>query len=263
MRMILAGAMLAIAMPAAAQEREYCPARPGLGTPACTIAPGRVSLETGLADWTLEQDSDTRTDTVLIGDTQLRIGLTENIEAQIGWTPYGHVRVRDKASGAIDRAGRVGDAYLGFKANLRNPDGKGFSAAVQPFATVPVGRGPVGAGDWGAGVIVPVSYDLNDTLNLQLSPEIDAAVDEDGNGRHLAYGTVVGLGVALSDAVNGTLEFQALRDNDPADHATQSLAGLSVGWMVADDLQLDAGSNVGLNTASPDVEVYVGVSRRF
>jgi hypothetical protein len=148
MRMILAGAMLAIAMPAAAQEREYCPDRPGLGTPACTIAPGRVSVETGLVDWTLEQDSNMRTDTVLIGDTQLRIGLTDSTEAQIGWTPYGHVRMRDKASGGIDRADRVGDAYLGFKANLKNPDGKGFSAAVQPFVTIPVGRGPVGAGDW-------------------------------------------------------------------------------------------------------------------
>ncbi|WP_312026759.1 transporter [Sphingomonas endolithica] len=263
MRMMLAGAMLIWAIPAVAQEREYCPARPGLGTPACTIAPGRVSVETGLANWTLERDSDTRTDTVLIGDTQLRIGVTDSIEAQIGWTPYGHVRVRDKARGDIDRAGRVGDAYLGIKANLMNPDGKGFSAAVQPFVTVPVGRGPVGAGDWGAGAIVPVSYDLNDTVSLQLSPEIDAAVDEDGDGRHLAFGTVVGLGVALSDAVNGTLEFQALRDNDPADHATQALAGLSVGWKVMDDLQLDAGGNAGLNAASPDLELYFGISRQF
>jgi hypothetical protein len=104
---------------------------------------------------------------------------------------------------------------------------------------------------------------LNDTLSLQLSPEIDAAVDEDGDGRHLAFGTVVGLGVALSDTVNGTVEFQALRDNDPGDHATQMLAGLSVGWMVMDDLQLDAGANAGLNAASPDVELYFGISRRF
>ena len=35
--------------------RDYCPARPGLGSPACTIDPGRVSVETSLADWTLEQ----------------------------------------------------------------------------------------------------------------------------------------------------------------------------------------------------------------
>ncbi|MBA3838287.1 MAG: transporter, partial [Zymomonas sp.] len=26
--------------PAWGQARDYCPARPGLGTPACTIAPG-------------------------------------------------------------------------------------------------------------------------------------------------------------------------------------------------------------------------------
>jgi hypothetical protein len=246
-----------------AEERDYCPARPGIGTPACTIAPGRVSLETGLADWTRAEDSSQRSDTVLIGDTLVRIGLTDSIEAQIGWTPFGRVRSRDKLAGTIDRADRVGDALLGFKANLHNPDGSGFSAAVQPFATLPVGRGPVGAGDWGAGVIVPVSYDLNDALNLEFSPELDAAVDQDGHGRHLAYSGTAGLAVAISKAVTGSVEFEALRDEDPMGATTQALAGLSFAWMTSDAMQLDIGGAVGLNAASPDAELYVGVSRRF
>jgi hypothetical protein len=60
---------LLIAVPAAAQDkpRDYCPARPGLGSPACTIDPGRVSVETSLADWTLDRQGADRTDTVLIG----------------------------------------------------------------------------------------------------------------------------------------------------------------------------------------------------
>ena len=262
MRTIWTGLLLVVATPAAAAERDYCPTRPGLGTTACTISPGRVSVETALADWTLDQDQNTRTDTVLIGDTLVRVGLTDTIEAQLGWTPFGHVRERDQIGG-IDRANRVGDAYLGMKANLLHPDGKGLSIGLAPFVTLPIGRNPVGAGDWGAGLVAHVSYDLNDTLNLQLSPEIDAAVDEDGHGRHVAVGSVVGLGIAISEAVAATLEVQATQDDDPQGATTQVLAAVSLAWMPNEDLQLDTGMNVGMNRVSPDVELYIGISRRF
>jgi len=246
-----------------AEERDYCPARPGLGTPACTISPGRVSVETSLVDWTLQRDSSQRTDTVLIGDTLVRIGLTDTVEAQIGWTPYGHVRTRDKLAGTIDSAGATGDAMLGLKVNLHHPDGSGLSAAIQPFVTIPIGRSPLGAGDWGAGVVAPVDYALNDTLSLQFTPEVDAAVDQDGNGRHFAASGTVGLGVALSKKVNMTVEFQALRDADPSGKTWQALESTSLAWMPNSNLQLDMGAVAGLNHDAPDAELYVGVSRRF
>lgn len=254
---------LLAAAPALAEERDYCPTRPGLGTTPCTIPPGRVSVETALADWTLDDRTDTRTDTVLIGDTLARIGLTDRIEAQAGWTPYGHVRTRDKANGPVENAARVGDVTLGLKANLHSPDGKGLSIAMQPFATVPVGRSPVGAGGWGAGVVVPVTYDLGETLNLASTSEADAAVNGDGDGRHFAYSEVVGLGVKLTATLTGSLEVEALRDEDPMGKTFQVLASASLAWMAKDDFQLDVGSVAGLDRDAPDVELYLGVSRRF
>ncbi|MEG3088605.1 transporter [Sphingomonas sp. PB4P5] len=265
LRPMIAGLFLsaAIAAPALAEERDYCPSRPGLGTTPCTISPGKISVETALVDWTRDDNSDAREDTILVGDTQIRFGVTDTVELQAGWTPFGHVRTRDKVAGGVDSANRVGDAYLGFKANLVSPDGSGFSAAVSSFATLPVGRMPTGAGDWGAGLLAPISYDLNDTLNLQFTPELDAAVDEDGNGRHLAYSGVAGLGIKLSEQLTTTLEVQLLRDRDPAEKTSQALAGVSLGYMVGDDLQLDCGINAGLNRQSPDTEMYLGISRRF
>jgi hypothetical protein len=264
MRLLFAASVLALAgAPAFAQERDYCPARPGLGTPACTIAPGRVSLETGIIDWQRDDMPDARTDAITIGDTLVRIGLTDRIEAQVGWTPYSHVRVRDKATGVVEKDGAVGDMLVGFKANLHNPDGSGLSFAVQPYVTLPVGGDPVSAGDWGAGLVAPVSYDLNDMLNLQFSPEIDAATDGDGKGRHFAYSGTVGLGVAISETVGGTIEFQGARDKDPDGHTTQWFTALSFSWMPSDSLQFDVGGTAGLNRNAPDAELYFGFSRRF
>lgn len=94
-------------------------------------------------------------------------------------------------------------------------------------------------------------------------PEIDAAVDEDRSGRHVAYGSVAGLGFDLSDSLSGTIEASLMRDDDPAGHATEALAGLSFGWQPRDDMQFDIGVNAGLNGDSPDGEVYFGLVRRF
>lgn len=256
---------MALLVPAIAhaddQDRDYCPARPGLGTPACTMAPGQVSVETSLGDWTLDKQGGDRTDTVLIGDTSVRIGLTDTIEAQVGWTPLGIVR--ERSGGIVNRATRTGDATLGIKANLRNPDGSGLSVAVQPFVTLPVGRAPIGAGDWGAGLVVPITYDLSKTVNLEVTPEVDAAVDQDGRGRHLAYSGVIGVGFALNDAVTFTLEDQLVRDEDPSGATTQDLVSASLAWMPRKTLQLDVGAVAGLDRNAPDVELYAGIARRF
>jgi Putative MetA-pathway of phenol degradation len=260
MRFLPAFALLALAVPAHAELRDFCASRPGLGTPACTVDPGHVVVEIGLTDWTLEQDADQRTDTLLFGDTLVRVGLDDRTEVQVGWTPYGHVRTRDKASGLVTRAGSTGDVTLGLRRSLSGPDGP---VAIQPFVILPVGGSAIGAGDWGAGVIVPIGFDLGHDIQLALSPEIDAAVNESGSGRHLSYGSVIGLSAPLARGLSGAIEFQAVRDEEPTGSATQALASLSLAWLIDPNTQLDVGGVAGLNRDSPDAEVYFGIARRF
>jgi hypothetical protein len=110
---------------------------------------------------------------------------------------------------------------------------------------------------------VPLSYDLGGGVQLGLTARAEAAADEDRDGRHLAYGGVAGLSLPLSDAVGATFEIAAARDEDPSGQSTEWLIGLSAGWMARDDVQLDAGANIGLNAAAADLQLYVGISRRF
>lgn len=256
--------LIGAAAPAcAADARDYCPARPGLGTPACTIAPGKLSFETSIIDWSRDDTQGVRTDTILIADSGLRIGVTNNFEIQLAWTPYGHVRTRDLRSSGTATSDAVGDVTLAAKLNLRHPDGQGFAVAVQPFVTLPVGRSPIGAGDWGAGVLVPVTYDLGHGLNAQFTGEIDAATNSAGRGRHLAYSGTLGLSLDITKNLVATAEVQARRDDDPAGPSTQRESELSFAWMATPDLQLDAGVVLGLDKATSDVELIAGIARRF
>jgi hypothetical protein len=243
--------------------RDFCPDRPGLGTPPCTIDPGHFDVEIGLADWTLDRSSGSRDDTVEAGQLLVRIGLAGSLEAQIGWTAFGRARTRDRATGSIAAASGIGDLTLALRQNFARPDGSGFSLAVMPFATLPTGNEVLGAGEWTAGLLVPLSYDLGGGLQLGLTAQAAAAADGDRSGHHLAYGGVVGVALPLTGSVGAAIEIAANRDEDPSGHSTEWLAGLSAGWMARDDLQIDAGANIGLNAAAADVQLYVGVSRRF
>jgi Putative MetA-pathway of phenol degradation len=243
--------------------RDFCPDRPGLGTPPCTIDAGHVAVELGFADWILDRSPDSRADTVEAGQLLVRVGLTESLEAQAGWTAFGHVRERDRSTGSARRASGIGDLTIALRRNLANPDGAGFAVAVMPYATLPIGDEAIGAGEWSAGVLLPLSYELAGGVQLGLTARAEAAADADRDGRHLAYGGVAGLSLPLSEALGIAVEVAATRDDDPSGHATEWLAGLSAGWMAEGGLQLDAGANVGLGGAAPDLQLYLGVARRF
>lgn len=264
-RLRLAVAWLTLtALPSIAEAedgRDFCPDRPGLGTPACTLDDGQVAIELGAVNWTLDRSADGRSDTIAAGDLLLRYGINQNLEVQLGWEAFATTRVR--SGRRVEKASGAGDVLLAVRHNLQNPDGSGFSLAVMPYATLPVSSSATSAGDWGAGLLLPVSRELPAGFGIGFTGSVEAAVDEDRDGRHLAYGAIVGLDIPVSEAVGATAEFSARRDDDPSGASTGLLAGLSAGWMPASTLQLDVGATFGLNRNAPDVQLYFGIARRF
>ena len=255
------GTAMLCASPALAQdsaELRFCPNRPSLGASACTTDPGHVQFEYSALDWERDDDADERTDAFIVADLLARIGIGPQTEVQIGWTALGRERVRQNATGAISRDSAIGDVRLAVRQNLRNPDGDGLSFGIEPFVILPVGGAPIGGGDWGAGAMVPVTYDLSPSLNLAFTGQMAALADEDGDGRHFNASGIVGLGYQLSDAVTWTSEVSVERDDDPAGGETYVVAAQSLAWQPTKRMQLDLLAAVGLNHATPDVRVAIG-----
>ena len=82
-----------------------------------------------------------------------------------------------RATGGSCRAHGSGDVTIGRRRNRHNPDGSGFSIAVQPFATLPTGGHAIGAGSWGAGLIVRSAINA-EHHPARRDPRVDAAPDE-------------------------------------------------------------------------------------
>jgi hypothetical protein len=257
---LLAIALLWLARPAFAQERDFCAERPGQTTPPCTLAPGDVMIESAGASWTVTRDSSQRSDEITIGSSLLRIGLTSRLEAQAGWTPFGIEHVRDRLSGrSLTRTG-TGDVTLGLIYGLAGANGP---VSLQTFVSLPTGGSAIGAGDWGAGARLPIAFSISPKLQVSLTPEVDAAVNASGNGRHLAYGGAAGIGLPLSAALNLGADVAVFRDEDPEGAATHETGGFSLAWQESANTQFDVGGIVGLNRSSPDVGLYFGIAHRF
>lgn len=252
--------------PARAQDpaRDFCPDRPGKGSPPCVLDVGRFQAELGLVDAAYSRGGGTSTDDIAFGALELRLGLAPTLEGQLSWTAHERVRDKDRATGAVSTVDGPGDLGLALRWSLRNPGGDGFSVALQPFVIAPTGTDGIGGGTWQGGVIVPISLPLNGAWSLALSPEADLRADADGSGRHAGLGGAVGVGRSVGPVSLG-VELWADLDDDPAGRVTSASFDLTAGWIPAasPDLQFDASAYVGLNRNTPDLELVIGVARRF
>lgn len=267
-RVALIAALTLSGAPALAQspapEREFCAARPGKGTPTCILDQGRWQLELGLVDFARRRDDQTRTTDWAAGDIFIRHGVSPTTEIQFGVTAYNRQTATDRISGVSDVVEGVGDITLGIAHSLANPDGSGLSVAVAAYMTAPTGSRAFRADGVEGGVILPVSLPLNDDWSLSLSPGVDVVADSDGDGRHPAYAMAAGVGRMVGDWALG-VELWASRDEDPLAPSTEATFDLTAVWSPPRmaDTQLDFGLNFGLNEDSPDVEIGIGLARRF
>ena len=261
---LIAAAPCAPAHPQAplAPLHPYCASRPSLGAGACIADVGHPMLEMGIGSWEHDRAGGATTYRLTGGETLIRVGTGARTELQIGWTAIA-VEQTTIGGGVSERRTGIGDVTLALRRSLRNPDGSGLSIAVQPHVTVPVAQRPIGAGSWSIGVLVPIGYQLNDSVQIQFTGAVDAAADADGHRRHAAWSGIGGIAVMLSETVSTTTEVFVGRDDDPAGGTTTMLAAFSGGRQIADDSQIDAGITVGLNGVSPDRRLFFGFSHRF
>lgn len=260
LRRALAATLLLAASPALAEEREFCADRPGLGTPACTLAPGAAMVETGIAAWERTRDAATVADDLTFADVLLRLGVGETTEIQLGLTGRVVQRERDRLSGAVDRVSGIGDGTFALRQSLSGANGP---LAVMAYVSLPIAKRPIGSGEWSGGVMLPLGFDLSDGLSLDFTPQVEFAANGARSGHHMAWGGVVGMTKSLGERLSLTGEFGAMQDDDPDGHSTDARLACSLAWQVARHLQLDFEADVGLSSGAPDHALALGFAWQF
>jgi hypothetical protein len=244
---------LLIASPALADD-DACFELGGQGIAPCATPRGQLAFESNLADWTRDGHGQDRTDTIVFGDSIARIGLGGMTEARVTWTPL----ILDRPKGGPTTRG-VGDLTLGAKHQFGANSPLGLALEV----TLPTASNGVGQGTWSFAATIPAQFEVAKGINFDLTGEIDAAADSNGNGRHFAASLVVGTDVDLTDQLTVTTDIKLLRDADPTGHTTQETASLALSHKLFPHGQLTVGGVAGLNHDAPRVEAYIGLGLLF
>jgi hypothetical protein len=247
------------AKPARADEgqKAICADRPTKGTSPCTVDPGHWQIESDAADYTHDRSGGVTTDVGVIASTNVKSGVTDRLDLELNLTP-----LQTQSVGGQGSASGIGDTVVRAKIALA----QGVNAvSLLPFVKLPSASHPLGNGAVEGGLVVPIALTLPAGLTLTLNPEVDALKDSAGQGRHAAYVMAAGLSRALSATFTGSVELWGSQNQEPAGRVSQASFDLGLAWIPAKDqtLQLDGGLNLGLNSATPDAQVYVGVSHRF
>lgn len=260
--LIIAATTLAVASAAsAADEEPICADRPGKATPTCGVPAGRLQVETGLADWSLQKGSGQRDTSLVVGESTVEYGLTDRSDIELDFTPW--QRVTSRGPGFDDRASGIGDIALIYKYRITSGSGP-LQAAVSPVVKIPTAKNSLGNGKWEGGLLIPIDYALGKSpFSLNLTPEIDWVADAAGEGHHAGMVQVASLGWQATAKLSLSAELWGQWNWDPAGTTRQASADGSVAYLLSNDVQIDGGANFGLNRVTPDVEIYAGVSKRF
>jgi outer membrane putative beta-barrel porin/alpha-amylase len=260
MKRLAAALLLLAAAPArSADLGPVCPDRPGRGTSACTLEAGHAQLELGLFDENFQRRSGVTTDAGTAGSLLAKWGVSDRADVEAGITLYQFQRVHD-SSGTATTSG-IGDLFLHAKINPLS-SGSPFALVLDPFLKLPTAGGGLGNGAVEGGLVLPMSYDLGNSWSLAMTPEADIQRNTSLAGYHANLVDVIGLGKSFGPFTLGA-EVWSGQNLDPAGAVSQYSFDLDAAWVTDDDTQLDGGVNFGLNRATPDVEIYFGISRRF
>lgn len=249
-----------LAQAAPASPPALCTDRPTKATSACTVPKGMVQFETDLVNWTRNSDGGVRTDTLLYTNPLLKYGLTDSTDIEASITPYETIRTHDSTGSSTIHG--VGDLTLRVKQRLTSADAKA-QFALEPYIKIPTAKLGIGNRKVEGGLVGTGVFTLPSGFSLTVTPEIDDLENANLDGHHAQLVGALSLGKTLSSKLTADAELWTAQNYDPAGHVRQYSADFALAWLASPTLQLDAGTNIGLNRSTPDVQAYAGVSTRF
>jgi hypothetical protein len=220
--------------------------RPGIAFSSAVLPVGSFDWEQGLPD--LEHDDfDGVRSTDYTADTNLRYGLTSNLEVQLLGSAWNELDIHSMDFSS-HREG-AGDTRLSLKWSPTLST-KGLSFAMLGGVTFDTGSADFSSGH----TIETLGATLGHDLGGGRSIAAYANVDHSGNAN--VWTTSVNFGFPISGNLGGYLEVGHV----DGDGTTSTVAGGGMTYLLNNRVQFDLYARHGLTSESPDIQAGFGVS---
>jgi hypothetical protein len=248
----------------AEQMRSFNTDRPTKANVPYTVDAGHFQYETDLVNFTHQVIGSvhTNTNTIMAPNPTFKVGVTNNADVEVN-VPVAGIHTFGSSTVPSSTVWGIGDTFVRAKVNLWGNDGGSSAAALIPFVKAPSAPIGIGNGAVEEGLIAPLALSLPHDFILLLVPEIDALKNGVDNSRHGNFIFDVNLSREVTKNVTAYVELWSDYNDDPAVKTTQASFDVALAWVVIPNVQLDVGANFGLNSVTPAVQVYTGLSQRF
>ncbi len=241
--------------------------RPDATESPSTVDAGHVQIELDFFVYTRDRETvngqDTRFRVFNVMPFNVRIGLNHNTELDIIFEPLVFQRTEFFVIPpfSVEREG-FGDTTLRIKRNLWGNDGGDTAFAILGFITLPTNQDDIGIDSAEGGIILPFSKDLEGAWSFGAQLEFDVVRNLADTGFEAGFSQTAVIGYEVSEQVGAFLEIFSFFTSESAFDWIGTV-NLGFTWAITADVQLDLGIRVGISSAAPDSELFVGGSFRF
>ena len=253
--------------------REMSTDRPDKTESPYTVDAGHYQAEMSFIDYVYDRYNpermDSRVETFTVAPMNLKVGLLNNVDLQIGIDPYvaektdTHADSDDDGVGEddIDKKSGFGDMQTRLKINVWGNDEGPTAFAVMPFIKWPTNGANLGNNAVEGGLIFPFGTELPCGWGMGIMPEVDFVRNEANQDYHAEFVNTITFGHDIVGDLAGYIEFISVNSTEAGTHWA-ALMGGGLTYAVNEDVQLDCGANFGLTRAADDINLFMGISIR-
>ncbi len=242
--------------------RELTPDRPDKTESPYTVDAGHFQLEMDAVTFTLKRSKDERTGAWNVAPVNFKVGMLNNVDLQFIFDNYLYARTEDRQARKMTTQSGVGDFTTRLKINLWGNDGGQTAFGVLPFVKLPTNTDHLGNDAVEGGVIFPLAVKLPSGWDLGLETGSSFLRNGQDRGHHAEFVNMVTVGRELIGKLGGYLEFFSSVSTERGS-SWVGTADLGLTYGLTDNIQLDAGVNLGVTRSADDVDAFTGLTVRF
>jgi hypothetical protein len=246
--------------------RDMATDRPDKTESPYTVDAGHFQVEADIVNYSYDRHNvakdHTRVETFSIAPFNLKVGLCNSADLQLVVPTYTVVRTRDRLAGRTFYDRGFGDMLLRLKVNLWGNDGGDTAFGLMPYVKFPTAGRNLGNDALEGGLIVPLAVALPAGWDMGLMTQVDVNEDGDGSGHHAEWINSITFSHTICGDLSGYVEFFSLLNGD--EHSKwEGTVDLGLTYGLTENIQLDAGINIGVTRSADDFNPFVGISWRF
>ena len=196
-----------------------------------------------------------------IAPMNVKVGLLNNLDFQLVFTPYRWERTVDRDAGTTERKSGFDGITPRFKLNLAGNDGGFFALALIPFVKLPWSRGGLGNGAVEGGLGIPFAFDVPGwDVGFQTTVRVNR--NTAGGGEHTEFDNSVSVGHRLVGNLSLSAEYFSNVSRERGAGVVDTV-DVWFTYQVNKNVRLDSGVYIGVTAAADDWHPWVGMTQRF